>query len=63
MFKCLGTILEVQPRVSGDDTGLSNDDIVYGQADNILERLVDKLDIDAADPSMFMVSIVFILII
>ncbi|CAG5125810.1 unnamed protein product, partial [Candidula unifasciata] len=49
----LGTILEVQPRVSGDETGLSNDDIVYALADNILDRLIDKLDVEEADPSMF----------
>ncbi|XP_059176449.1 dynein axonemal heavy chain 6-like [Physella acuta] len=53
----IGTILEVQPRVSGDDTGMSNDDIAFDLAENILERLMDKLDIDEADPQMFVTDV------
>ena len=52
-----GTILEVQPRLSTDDSGLSNDDIAFDLAENILERLVDNLDIELADRAIFEVTI------
>ena len=40
------TILDVQPRLSSGGTGKSNDEIVYELADSILEKLMDKLDIE-----------------
>ena len=52
----LGTLLEVQPRLSTDDSSLSNDEIAYELAEHILGRLGDKMDIDHADRSLFEVS-------
>ncbi|XP_046331899.2 dynein axonemal heavy chain 6-like [Haliotis rufescens] len=47
------TILDVQPRMSSGGTGKSNDDIVYELAENILGKLMDKLDIEKANQEMF----------
>ncbi|XP_060075174.1 dynein axonemal heavy chain 6-like [Ylistrum balloti] len=47
------TILDVQPRLSSGGTGKSNDEIVYELAENILEKMMDKLDIDEANQEMF----------
>ncbi|GFS25719.1 dynein heavy chain 6, axonemal [Elysia marginata] len=49
----IGTVLEVQPRQSTDDSGLSNDDIAFDIAEGVLGRVDDQLDIDLADRSMF----------
>jgi len=50
------TILDMQPRQTGGGTGKSSDTIVYEMASGILERVVDKLDIDEAKADMFEVS-------
>lgn len=50
------TILEMQPRQTGGGTGKSSDTIVYEMAAGILERVIDKLDIDEARADMFEVS-------
>lgn len=47
------TILEMQPRLSSGGGGKSNDDIVYEQAESVLGRLMDKLDIEEANSEMF----------
>ena len=47
------TILDVQPRVSAGGSGKSNDEIVFEQADSILSKLPDKLDIDQAPQALF----------
>lgn len=47
------TVLDVQPRLSSAGTGKSNDDIVYELAESILEKLMDKLDIEEANQEMF----------
>jgi len=47
------TILDMQPRLTGGDTGKSSDSIVYEMAASILEKIVDKLDTDEARPDMF----------
>ena len=52
----VGTILNVQPRLSGGGGGKSNDEIVYELADSILAKLTDALDLDQARQDMFEVS-------
>ncbi|CAH1788942.1 unnamed protein product [Owenia fusiformis] len=47
------TILDVQPRMSSGGSGKSNDDIVYELADSILDKLMDKLDIDTGYQDQF----------
>ena len=47
------TILDVQPRISSGGAGKSNDEIVSELADSILEKLIDKLDIELANQEMF----------
>ena len=47
------TILDVQPRVSSGKGAKSNDEIVSELADSILEKLIDKLDIELANQEMF----------
>lgn len=47
------TILEVQPRTSSGGSGKSSDDIVKELAENIMEKLQFKLDMDDAESSMF----------
>ncbi|XP_078448652.1 dynein axonemal heavy chain 6 [Lampetra planeri] len=47
------TILEVQPRSSGQGAGTSNDDIVKELADSILAKLPEILDMDCAMESLF----------
>ncbi|XP_035826580.1 dynein heavy chain 6, axonemal [Aplysia californica] len=49
----LNTILEVQPRMSTGEGGVSNDEIAYDQAEDILGRVVEKLDIEEASEAMF----------
>ena len=49
------TVLDIQPRVSSGGDGRSNDDIVYELADSILEKLMDKLDIEQANAELFKV--------
>jgi dynein heavy chain len=49
----VNTILDVQPRLSSGSSGKSNDEIVYELADSILSKLLDKLDIEQANPLMF----------
>nr|KAI8756339.1 dynein heavy chain 6; axonemal [Biomphalaria glabrata] len=51
----LATILDVQPRIVAADGGMSNDDITYELAEAVLDRLIDKLDIERANPNMFTV--------
>jgi len=47
------TILDMQPRQTGGGAGKSSDTIAYEMAAGILDRLVDKLDIDEARSDMF----------
>ena len=49
----MNTILEVQPRLGGGSGGKSNDEIVYELSESILEKIIEKLDIDEAKPEMF----------
>lgn len=51
------TILEVQPRQSGGGAGKSNDEIVFELAENILGKLVNKIDIEEASKDMFEVGL------
>ena len=53
----INTILDMQPRMSSGGSGKSNDDIVYEVAESILEKLMDKLDLDNAKQEMFEVII------
>ncbi|CAD5112359.1 DgyrCDS1592 [Dimorphilus gyrociliatus] len=48
----IGTILDVQPRLSSGGAGKSNDDIVYELAESILEKIIEKLDIENARADM-----------
>jgi len=50
------TILDMQPKQTGGGSGKSNDVIVYEMATGILDKVIDKLDIDEAKPEMFEVS-------
>ena len=50
------TILEVQPRTSSGGVGKSNDDIATDLCENILGKLMDKLDIEQASQDMFQVQ-------
>ena len=43
----------MQPRLSSGGGGKSNDDIVYELAESILEKVIDKLDIEEANSEMF----------
>ncbi|XP_071788570.1 dynein axonemal heavy chain 6-like isoform X3 [Asterias amurensis] len=52
----IGTILEVQPRMAAGGGGMSNDDIVFELAENILSKLPDVLDIELAYQEMFKVD-------
>ncbi|XP_059155726.1 dynein axonemal heavy chain 6-like isoform X2 [Physella acuta] len=49
----IGTILDVQPRLSSGGTGKSNDEIADELAENIKGKLMDKLDIEQATAEMF----------
>lgn len=51
----ISTILEVQPRTSSGGVGKSNDDIATDLCENILGKLMDKLDIELASQDMFQV--------
>ena len=51
--KLVTTILDVQPRLGGGSGGKSNDDIVYELSESILEKVIEKLDIDEAKAEMF----------
>lgn len=53
----IGTILDVQPRLSSGSSGMSNDDIADGLAQNIKGKLMDKLDIEQASAEMFQVNL------
>lgn len=46
----------MQPRLGGGGGAKSNDDIVYELADSILEKVIDKLDIENARQDMFEVG-------
>jgi len=46
----------MQPKQTGGGSGKSNDVIVYEMATGILDKVIDKLDIDEAKPEMFEVS-------
>lgn len=48
----VGTIMDVQPRMSGGGGGKSSDDIVFELAKSILGKLMDKLDIDLIRPDL-----------
>lgn len=50
------TILDVQPRMASSGGGKTNDEIVYDLAENILGRIPEKLDIEAAKAELFEVS-------
>ena len=47
------TILDVQPRLGGGSGGKSNDEIVFELSEAILEKIIDKLDIEEAKQDMF----------
>ncbi|GFR70594.1 dynein heavy chain 6, axonemal-like [Elysia marginata] len=49
----IGTILDVQPRLATGGAGKSNDEIVDELAQNIMGKLMDKLDIELAAAEMF----------
>ncbi|CAL1541921.1 unnamed protein product [Lymnaea stagnalis] len=49
----IGTILDVQPRLSSGGSGKSNDEIADELAQNIKGKLMDKLDIEQASAEMF----------
>jgi len=55
------TVLDMQPRQSGVGSGKSSDAVVYEMADSILEKVVDKLDMDEAKADMFQVLSFFII--
>ena len=55
----MNTILDMQPRLGSGGSGKSNDDIVYELADSILEKLMDKLDLEAGKQEMFEVGTFF----
>ena len=50
----------MQPRLGSGGSGKSNDDIVYELADSILEKLMDKLDLEAGKQEMFEVGTFFL---
>ena len=50
------TILDMQPRTGGSAGGKSSDEIVYELAESILDKLMDKLDLEEARQDMFEVS-------
>jgi dynein heavy chain len=52
-FTLITTILDVQPRLASAGGGKSNDEIVFELADNVLQKLPDKLDPDKALPELF----------
>ncbi|BFZ25685.1 hypothetical protein BsWGS_28724 [Bradybaena similaris] len=52
----IGTILDVQPRLSSGGAGKSNDDIVDELAQNIKGKLMNKLDIEQASVEMFQID-------
>ena len=54
------TILDVQPRLAGSEGGKTSDEIVYELAENILNRLPEKLDLEKASPELFQVSTCFV---
>ena len=43
----------MQPRLGGGSGGKSNDEIVYELSESILEKIIEKLDIDEAKQEMF----------
>ena len=46
----------MQPRLAGSEGGKTSDEIVYELAENILNRLPEKLDLEKASPEIFQVS-------
>ena len=50
------TVLEVQPRLASGGGGKTNDEIVYELAENILNKVPEKLDLEKAVPELFKVS-------
>ena len=54
------TILDVQPRLAGSEGGKTSDEIVYELAENILNRVPEKLDLEKASPELFQVSTCFV---
>ena len=46
-------MLEVQPRLASSGGEKTSDEIVFELAGNILNKIPDKLDIDAALPELF----------
>uniref|UniRef100_A0A1X7UKU1 AAA+ ATPase domain-containing protein n=2 Tax=Amphimedon queenslandica TaxID=400682 RepID=A0A1X7UKU1_AMPQE len=52
-FTLVTTVLDVQPRMASSGGGKTNDEIVYDLAENILQRIMDTLDLDKAEPSLF----------
>ena len=53
----VSTILDVQPRLASSGGGKTSDEIVYELAENILNRIPEKLDLEKASPELFEVSI------
>ncbi|CAI2733353.1 unnamed protein product [Schistosoma spindalis] len=49
----LSTILHVQPRTTTLSTGKTNDDLIYEQADSILKKLPEKINIEDARLDLF----------
>ncbi|CAH8560243.1 unnamed protein product [Schistosoma turkestanicum] len=48
----ISVILSVQPRASTSSTGKTNDELIYEQADSILEKLPEKINIEDARPEL-----------
>jgi len=49
----VSTILDVQPRLASSGGGKTSDEIVYELAENILNRIPEKLDLEKASPELF----------
>jgi dynein heavy chain len=56
MNQLIRTVLEMQPRQSSGNSAKANDQTVYELAESILQRVAEKLDMDAAKQDMFIVS-------
>ena len=50
----------MQPRLAGSGGGKTSDEIVYELAENILNRIPEKLDLEKASPELFQVSMCFV---
>lgn len=50
------TIMEIQPRIADGAEGKSSDEIVFELAEMIKERIMTRIDVDDARPSLLRVS-------